>query len=173
MHLDACVCAKSLQLCLTLCDPMDCGPPGSSVHGILQARTLMTRLGCHALLQGIFLTQELIPCVVHFLHWQASSLPLAPPGKPLCLDVKVSMAMLHHKPCFLVASQAASLVLGSLILRTVALQAPLSIQFPRQEYWSGLPFTSPGDLPYPEIKPASPVSPASAALTGKFLPLGN
>ena len=28
------------QLCLTLCDPMDCGPPGSSVHGILQARTL-------------------------------------------------------------------------------------------------------------------------------------
>ena len=40
MHLDACVCAKSLQLCLTLCDPMDCGPPGSSVHGILQARIL-------------------------------------------------------------------------------------------------------------------------------------
>ena len=40
-----CVCgagahAKSLQLCLTLCNPMDCRPPGSSVHGILQARTL-------------------------------------------------------------------------------------------------------------------------------------
>ena len=33
------VCAKSLQSCLTLCDPMDCSPPGSSVHGILQART--------------------------------------------------------------------------------------------------------------------------------------
>ena len=32
--------AKSLQSCLTLCDPMDCNPPGSSVHGILQARTL-------------------------------------------------------------------------------------------------------------------------------------
>ena len=32
--------AKLLQLCLTLCDPMDCNPPGSSVHGILQARTL-------------------------------------------------------------------------------------------------------------------------------------
>ena len=31
---------KSLQLCLTLCDPMDCSPPGSSVHGILQARVL-------------------------------------------------------------------------------------------------------------------------------------
>ena len=35
-----CVCAKSLQLCLTLCTPMDCSPPGSSVHGILQARVL-------------------------------------------------------------------------------------------------------------------------------------
>ena len=32
--------AKSLQLCPTLCDPMDCSPPGSPVHGILQARVL-------------------------------------------------------------------------------------------------------------------------------------
>ena len=32
--------AKSLQSCLTICDPVDCSPPGSSVHGILQARTL-------------------------------------------------------------------------------------------------------------------------------------
>ena len=36
----ACVCAKSLQSCLTLCDPMDCNPPGFSVHGILQLRIL-------------------------------------------------------------------------------------------------------------------------------------
>ena len=36
----ACVHAKSLRSCLTLCDPMDCSPPGSSVHGILQARIL-------------------------------------------------------------------------------------------------------------------------------------
>ena len=35
-----CVQAKSLQLCLTLCDAMDCSLPGSSVHGILQARIL-------------------------------------------------------------------------------------------------------------------------------------
>ena len=39
---------------------------------------------------------------------------------------------------------------------TVAHQAPLSMGFPRQEYWSGLPFPSPGDLPYPEIEPGSP-----------------
>ena len=32
--------AKALQLCLTLCDPIDGSPPGSSVHGIFQARTL-------------------------------------------------------------------------------------------------------------------------------------
>ena len=35
-----CVCAKSLHLCLTLCDPIDCSPPGSSVCRILQARIL-------------------------------------------------------------------------------------------------------------------------------------
>ena len=35
-----CVCAKSLQSCPTLCDPLDCSPPGSSVHEILQARIL-------------------------------------------------------------------------------------------------------------------------------------
>ena len=38
---------------------------------------------------------------------------------------------------------------------TVARQAPLSVGFPRQEYWSGLPFPSPGDLPAPGIEPGS------------------
>ena len=45
---------------------------------------------------------------------------------------------------------------------TVAHQAPLSIGFSRQECWSGLPFPSPGDLPYPGIKPVSRMSPALA-----------
>ena len=39
-------------------------------------------------------------------------------------------------------------------------QAPLSVGFFGQEYWSGLPFPPPGDLPDPEIKPVSSVSPA-------------
>ena len=43
---------------------------------------------------------------------------------------------------------------------TVAPQAPLSMGFPRREYWSGLPFPSLGDLLYPEIKPMSPAPPA-------------
>ena len=51
----------------------------------------------------------------------------------------------------------------------VACQAPLSMGFPRQEYWSGLPFPLPGQFPNPEIEPnpgiqlASPMSPASAS----------
>ena len=43
---------------------------------------------------------------------------------------------------------------------TVAQQAPLSMELSRQEYWSGLPFPLPGDLPDPGIEPVSPASPA-------------
>ena len=45
---------------------------------------------------------------------------------------------------------------------TIACQAPLFIGLPRQGYWSGLPFPSPGDLPYPGIKPWSPTFQADA-----------
>ena len=69
---------KSLQLCLTLCHPVDCSLPGSSVHGILKARILEW---CHAFLQGIFPTQGSNPYLLCLLHWQAGSSPLAPPGK--------------------------------------------------------------------------------------------
>ena len=64
----ACVQAQLLQSCLTLCNPMDCSPPGSSVHGIPQARILV---GSHALLHGIFLTQVLTLCLLLYLlsHW--------------------------------------------------------------------------------------------------------
>ena len=47
---------------------------------------------------------------------------------------------------------------------TVACQAPLSMGFYRQEYWSGLPFPSPGDLPNPGIKPGSPSLQADSLL---------
>ena len=47
-------------------------------------------------------------------------------------------------------------------LWTVVCHAPLSMEFSRQEYWSGLPFPSPGHLPDPRIEPVSP------ALTGRF-----
>ena len=49
---------------------------------------------------------------------------------------------------------------------TVACQAPLSMEFSRWEYWSGLPFPSPGDLPNPGVKPESPVLQADSLPTG-------
>ena len=72
-----CMYAKS---CPTLGDTMDCSPLGSSVHGIFQARN--TGAGHHFLLQAIFPTQGLNLHLLCLLHWQADSLPLAPPGKP-------------------------------------------------------------------------------------------
>ena len=48
---------------------------------------------------------------------------------------------------------------------TVAHQSPLSIGFSRQEYWSGLPFPSPGDLPDPGIEPGSPALQAESLPT--------
>ena len=48
---------------------------------------------------------------------------------------------------------------------TIALEASLSVGFSRQEYWSGLPFPSPGDLPNPGIKPRSPALQADALPT--------
>ena len=57
-------------------------------------------------------------------------------------------------------------------LQTLAHQAPLSREFPRQEYWSGLPFPSPGDLPDPGIEPVSLMSSALADESFTTEPLG-
>ena len=51
------------QVCPTLCDPVDCSPPGSSVHGNPLGKN--AGVGCHALLQGIFPTQESNPGLLH------------------------------------------------------------------------------------------------------------
>ena len=53
----------------------------------------------------------------------------------------------------------------SLLLWTVASQAPLSLQFSSQEYWNGLSFLFPGDLPEPGIKPGSPALQADSLLS--------
>ena len=69
------VCAKLLQLCPTLCNLMGCSLTGSFVHRILQARILeWVALSS----RGSSRPRGLL-CL---LHWQADSLPLAPPGKP-------------------------------------------------------------------------------------------
>ena len=66
-----CVHAKSL----TLCDPVNCNPPGSSVHGIFQAR-ILEWLPCPP--PGALPDPGIEPPSLSLLHWQASSLPLAP-----------------------------------------------------------------------------------------------
>ena len=71
-----CVHAKSLPLCLTLYDPMDHSPLGSSVPGILQVRILEWVPGPPA---GDLPNPGTEPD--SFMHWQAGSSPLAPPGK--------------------------------------------------------------------------------------------
>ena len=75
------MCAKSLQSCETLCNLMD----HSLLLGLLcpwDSPGKNTGVGCHALLQGIFLTQGSNLHILCLLRWQAGSLPLAPPGKP-------------------------------------------------------------------------------------------
>ena len=58
--------AQSLQSCPTLCNPMDCSPPGSSVPGISPGKN--TGVGCYVLLQGIFLTEGLNLSLLWLLH---------------------------------------------------------------------------------------------------------
>ena len=65
----------------TLCDPVDCSPSGSSVHGDSPGEN--TGVGCHALLHGIVPSSHTWnPHLLHPLHWYVGPLPLAPPGKP-------------------------------------------------------------------------------------------
>ena len=72
------------QSCPTLCNPMDCSPPGSSIHGIFQARVL--EWVAISFSRGIFLTQGLNPDPPALL---TDSLPSEPPGKPLSRRVPV------------------------------------------------------------------------------------
>ena len=88
--------AKSLQSCLTLCDPIDGSPPGSPIPGILQTRTL---------------------------EWVAIAFSNA--GKWKVKVKSLSRVRLLATPW------------------TAAYQAPLSVGFSRQEYWSGVPLPSP------------------------------
>ena len=69
-----------------VCNPMDCDLPGSSVHGDSPGKN--TGVGFHALLWGIFPTQGLNPHLLCLLHWQAGSLPLAPPSLIICASLK-------------------------------------------------------------------------------------
>ena len=73
-----CVRAKSLQLCLTLCDPVGCSQPGPSVHEILRQQYWS---GLPFPSPGDLPDPGIERASLMSLHWQVGSLPLAPPGK--------------------------------------------------------------------------------------------
>ena len=91
--------------CPALCDPVDCSPPGTSIHGASPGKNARFY-------------------IYIYIHWS---------------EVKsLSRVRLFMTPW------------------TVAHQAPPSVGFSRQAYWSGVPFPSPEDLPHPGIEPGSP-----------------
>jgi len=92
-----CCSAKSLQLCLTLCDLMDCSLPGSSVRGISQARILewVAMPFSRASHQPRNRTRVSYTCL---RYWQVGSSPLAPPGKALSISHTVSIVYIYVNP---------------------------------------------------------------------------
>ena len=145
---------------------MDCSPPGSFVHGILQARIL--EWAAISLLQGIFLTQGSSLCLLCLFYWQVGTLPPVLPGKPR-----------KRAPCKcgswrITPIEAVSLIVSTGLYKnkkrkgkslsrvrlfatpwTVPYQAPPSMGFSWQRYWSGLPFPSPEYIPGTGIEPRS------------------
>ena len=128
------------QSCPTLCIPMDCSPPGSSLHGIFQARVL--EWIAISFSKGSSWTRDRtwVSCIAGwcFTSWATRESPKEQ------WKWKWSRVLLFATPW------------------AVAYQAPPSMEFSRQEYWSGFPFPSPGVLPDSGIEPGSPALQADA-----------
>ena len=139
-----CMCGHT-QLCPTLCNPMDCSPPGSSVHWILQARILEWVPIYNFRGSSWPRDQTHVSCVSCTGRWILHCFTWEAPEELLKVKVKsLSRVRLFATPW------------------TVAYQAPPSMGFFRQEYWSGFPFPSPGDLPNPGVEPRFPALEANA-----------
>ena len=138
------------QSCLTVCDPMNYSPPGSSVRGILQARTL--EWVAISFSRGSFWPRDLtqVPCIVDrfFTVWATRE-----DFTRHIINYKLCFACMLNRVRFFVTSWS------------VACQASLSMEFSRQEYWSELPFSAPEDLPDPRTEAAFP---ATLAIAGRF-----
>ena len=130
------MCELVTQECLTLCDPMDYKLPGSSIHGILQAKILVWVAICFSRGSSWLRDWTQVSCVAgRFFTIQTTREALL---LLLLLLSRFSHVQLCATPW------------------TAAHQASPSLGFSRQKHWSGLPFPSPGDLPDSGIEPRSP-----------------
>ena len=124
------------QLCLTLCDPIDCNPPGCSVHGISQVRILE--------LVAISFSRE--------SSWPRDRIQVSHIAGRFFTGWATREAPVNSFLCLVTQS--------CLTFRDPMDYSPARLfcpwRFFRQEYWSGLPCPPPGDLPNPEIKPRYP-----------------
>ena len=122
------------QSCLTVSHPMDCSPPGPSVHGGFQTRVLEW---------GAIAFSALVAQMVKNLPAMQETLVRSLGQEDSLEKVKVKGKSLSRVRLFATPW-------------TAAYQVPPSMEFSRQEYWSGLPFPSPVELPDPGIEPGSP-----------------
>ena len=128
------VCVLSCNL---LCNPMDCGLPSSSIHVTFQAR---------------------------ILEWAAISYTRGSswPRDWICISCAswIGRRIFYHHGTWEASITVSGLVAKSCLTlavpQTAACQAPLSMGFSRQEYWSGLTYPPPGDFPNQDIKPQLP-----------------
>ena len=147
--------AKSLQSCPTLCDPMDCSLPGFSVHGILQARTLeWVAISFSNAWKWKVKVKSLSRVRLFATPWTAAY--QAPPsmgfsGQTVLEWGAIAFSHMSLGKCKLKQWDDISTYILLLLLSrfsrvrlfatpwTAAYQAPPSMGFSRQEYWSGVP----------------------------------
>ena len=107
-----------------------------------------------------------------YMKWMYNSSVVGVTTEPITWPVKGEMLQIKVMKTIIIAGMCMYTYVPShfscvwlfVTLRTVACQAPLSMGFSREEYWSGFPCPSPGELPDPGIKPASLMSPALAGV---------
>ena len=191
--------AKSLQSCLTLCDPIVGSPPGSPVPGILQARTLewvaisfsnawkwkvkVKSLSRIRLLATPWTAAHQAPPSMWFSrqeYWSGVPLP-SPWNLLLCIKFSYFSCSYDHLQtiCTCLSMLLCVCVLSHSAVSdsachpwTVAHQAPLFVELSREKSWSRLPFSSLWDLPDTGIKPTFPASPALTGIFCTTLPPG-
>ena len=165
MQLNTCVCAESLQSCPILCDPMDYSLPGSYIHEIFQARVLewiampssrgspqfrdQIQVSCIA---GGFFTIRVTAAAAIKSH-QPCPTPWDPiDGSPLGFPIPgilqariLEWVAISFSSAWKWKIKVKSLSHARLLATpwTRAYQAPPSMGFSRQEYWSGVPLPSP------------------------------